>query len=154
VDSSSLSPDASTSWLLDESGTLLSASDSFQDSVELASDGKGFFAAWHDTRAGQDRVFGTRLDADGKALGDPAGIEIAVSTEPRIENRPAVAYDGAGYFVAWLESYEFPSAHPRVQAMRIGLNGERRSDEPIPIDTALSADPNGGLSVDCATSDP
>lgn len=124
---------------------LLSVTDSFQDAVALASDGTGYFAAWHDTRAGQDSIFGTRLGTDGRAR-DSAGIEIA--TGPYTETSPVVAYDEQDYFVAWFEALDRTDANAAVRGARISIL-DGTVGAAIDVDPSRAAQTSGGLSADC-----
>src|SRR5215203_3118143 len=63
----------------------------------LAFDGTKYLVAWHDRRSGND-IYGARVSLAGAVL-DPGGIPI--STAPNPKGRPALAFDGTNYLVAW-----------------------------------------------------
>ncbi|HEX2123532.1 MAG TPA: hypothetical protein VHL59_18015 [Thermoanaerobaculia bacterium] len=65
----------------------------------VASDGQSFFVVWCDRRGGNERIFGTRMTANGDVL-DPTGIDLGPSdtTPPRT---PGVAWSGTSWVVVW-----------------------------------------------------
>ncbi|HEY5913970.1 MAG TPA: MBG domain-containing protein, partial [Verrucomicrobiae bacterium] len=96
-----------------------------QDLPAIASDGANFLVVWLDRRhrAGESwvecDVYGARVTASGEIL-DPDGILIAsnsVSASP-----PAVAFDGANYFVVW-QRYESGSMGP-IHGSRVTREGQ------------------------------
>ncbi len=66
----------------------------------LAWNGSSYLVVWNDARnrssSGTD-IYGIRLDAGGGRLGS----EMPIVTQPGDQRDPAVASDGAGFFVAW-----------------------------------------------------
>lgn len=104
-----------------------------QTDPDIASNGRGFVAAWSDTRMSEhpnfsDRgaVFATRVDEDGRSL-DPFGIELARGAfEPRIAsngNGYMVGYiaTGGGVRVLHLGDDARPDSAPRVLSSNGGL---------------------------------
>jgi hypothetical protein len=74
----------------------------YQDSPALAFDGTNHLVAWQDARSGTSwDSYGTRMSTAGGAL-DSSGI--AISTETGHQVKPALAFDGANYFLAWEDS--------------------------------------------------
>ena len=74
---------------------------SFQQSPALGYDGTNYLVVWHDYRSGETDIYGARVTSAGTVL-DAAGI--AISTAPRGQVRPAVAFDGTNYLVAWSDA--------------------------------------------------
>lgn len=69
----------------------------------LASDGKGFFLTYQTGSASMisnKGVYGQRLDGNGQ----PVGAPITLSTSTQINRKTRVAFDGANYLVAWIDT--------------------------------------------------
>ncbi len=72
-----------------------------QQNPAVAANGAGFFVAWEDQRIsgpGSASIFGTRVTGTG-AISDPNGISIS----PVGASSPAVAANGNGYLVVWVD---------------------------------------------------
>lgn len=67
----------------------------------VASNGSGFLVVWEEARNGTDGIYGTRVSAGGLVL-DPGGIELSNAAGAQL--RPAVAWDGTNYVVAWQDA--------------------------------------------------
>ena len=84
--------------VLDPNGIAISTEMYAQAYPAVTFDGTNYFVVWHDWRSENFDVYGARVDQFGIVL-DPAGI--AVSTVVGGQGRPAVAFDGTNYLVAW-----------------------------------------------------
>ena len=85
--------------VLDPGGVRIDASEMATDNVALASDGHRFLLAWH--RSGEPGLPGTTA---GAILGDDGAVavtEFPISRSVGDAARPAVAFDGTKYLVAW-----------------------------------------------------
>lgn len=81
-------------------------------SPSLASDGSDYFAVWNHNNADQDfrpEVVGSRIPATGT----PSGPVVPISSGEGF--RPAVAWNGETYFVAWLQYSIDANGPPRRQ---------------------------------------
>jgi hypothetical protein len=87
--------------VLDPSGIPISTGANLENTFPaLAFDGTNYLVAWNDNRsdpAGRD-IYGARMSPAGTVL-DPSGIPISVAAS--YQEFPALAFDGANYFVAW-----------------------------------------------------
>ncbi|HSU42187.1 MAG TPA: hypothetical protein VLJ38_21550, partial [Polyangiaceae bacterium] len=97
-----------------------------QGTPAVASDGAGWFVVWTDRRDGASPdIFGARVSANG-AVVESQGF--AISRDPRDEGRPAVAYDGTNFFVAW-------SAGRDVRGARVDTGGHVLDSDTILVAT-------------------
>jgi hypothetical protein len=92
--------------VLDPGGLVVAGLAQWSTQHTVASDGAGYLVAWEDQRFGCCSIFGTRVGAAGNVL-DPAGI--AIATHGREQLRPASAFDGTNYLVAWDDSRRGPT---------------------------------------------
>ncbi len=88
-----------------------------QTDVAVAAGANQFLVAWTDTRAGPGDIYAARVSADG-ALLDATGL--ALTTNVATQVRPAVAFDGANYLVAW-EDYR--SGGGDIYGARVSTSG-------------------------------
>ena len=96
-----------------------------QRSPEVAFDGTNFLVVWADQRSdltdnfyyGTD-IYGTRVTPGGVVL-DPLGIPI--STTYSRQDKPAVAWDGTSFLVAWRDERNVSST--RIYAARVSPGG-------------------------------
>ena len=90
-----------TGGVLDD-GLLLCGEARSQVLPSVASDGGDFLVTWEDLRASTSRadIYATRVTAGG-TVQDPRGF--ALTTAPKDHRAATTVYDGANYFVAWLE---------------------------------------------------
>jgi len=88
--------------VLDPSGIPISSAARDQAYPKLAFDGTNYLVVWDDGRAGPftSGIYGARVTTAGSVL-DPAGIPI--STAQGGQARPALAFDGSNYLVAWYD---------------------------------------------------
>ncbi|MFW5875241.1 MAG: hypothetical protein ACOCXM_00760, partial [Myxococcota bacterium] len=90
---------ASDGTVLDPTGIPVSSESFNQSGQSVASDGAGYFVAWHDARDGtQFDIFGSRLAADG-TVEDPTGIPVSTAAENQFF--PEATFNGSDYFLAW-----------------------------------------------------
>ena len=98
----------------------------------IASDGISYLIVWEDYRAGSySDIYGARVSVDGTLL-DPPGI--AISTAPRYQGFPAIAFDGINYLVVWQDTRD-PSG-TRIYGTRVSTGGVVLDPNGIPISTA------------------
>ena len=86
--------------VLDPSGIAI-ATTPFKGSPTLAFDGTNYLVAWEYYAAGDSQIYGARVTPAGTVL-DPDGNPI--STAPYAQSRPALAFDGTNYMVAWADN--------------------------------------------------
>jgi hypothetical protein len=103
--------------VLDPAGLVIAGLAQWSTQHSVASDGAGYLVAWEDQRFGCCSIFGTRVGAAGNVL-DPVGIPIA--TRGREQLRPASAFDGTNYLVAWDDNRRAPTD---VYAARVTRSG-------------------------------
>jgi hypothetical protein len=114
--------------VLDPLGITISAAAEDQFEAALAFDGTNYCVVWEDGR--DDTLFdiyGARVTSEGLVL-DPAGIPISTDTNAQLT--PAVAFDGAGFFVAW-EDYR-----PGVDTFVSDIYGARVTQQGTVLDAA------------------
>lgn len=86
---------------LDAQPFTISAKPGYERNPAVASDGASFFVAWHDERTlNTTGLYGARVTHAGQVL-DPNGIPIAPNAGVAAYKEPAVAWDGARWYVAW-----------------------------------------------------
>jgi hypothetical protein len=123
--------------VLDPSGIAISAAAGDQRDPAVASDGTDFLVTWDDTRAGLQDVYGVRVSAGG-VVRDSGGF--VISSEPNEQLRPAVAFDGADYFVVWADAR---SGQYRIYGTRV----TPAADVLDPGGIAISSSNGGNASV-------
>jgi hypothetical protein len=115
----------------DLEGTAVTIGANSQYSPDAAFDGEGYMAVWADGRASGLQVYGTRITSSGVIL-DPGGIEVSRGTD--WASTPSIAFDGAGYMVA----FEGPEGKPNytdTYLSRVSMNGEVLDEAPIVLST-------------------
>jgi len=117
--------------VLDPSGLVIARPVTGSDQPTVASDGAGYLVAWEDARFGCCSVYGTRVGAAGNVL-DPAGI--AIATRGREQLRPASAFDGTNYLVAWQDNR---SSTTDVYGARVTRSGRLLDPRGILLSTEL-----------------
>ncbi|MFH1221286.1 MAG: hypothetical protein V1694_12665 [Candidatus Eisenbacteria bacterium] len=106
--------------LLDDENLAISTAASLQTDPAVAFGGD-YFVVWADLREGTDwDIYGTHLDARGKAL-ERSGI--AISTAATAQQCPAVAFDGVNYLVVWQDG-DGRGDFCRVHGVRVNAEGE------------------------------
>lgn len=69
-----------------------------QSRPQVASDGTDWYVIWQDSSGGGNRIRGTTVSANG-LVGTPGGAFLTTGASSQIT--PALAWDGAEYFVVW-----------------------------------------------------
>jgi hypothetical protein len=129
--------------LLDPGGILLSGATSHQATTALAFDGTNYLVSWEDHRSGTSwDVYGARVSPGGRVL-DQNGIPI--STGAGDEWRPALAFDGTNYLVAWDVS---SGLNVDVYGARVSPDGTVLDPAGIPISTAADDQLRPAISFD------
>ena len=112
-----------------------------QQRPAVASDGTNFFVVWEDRRNSDTMwdIFGARVSPGGEVL-DPGGIPISTYPE-NYQHDPAVAWDGAGYLVAWADDRDNtpPRNALRVYGRRVRTDGTVLGSEDFRISAYYSA---------------
>ncbi len=117
--------------LIDPSGFPVSTAAGWQGSPAVAFDGTDFLASWVDTRIGNNRIYGARVNRDGTVL-DTSGIILSTSADDR--RVPAVAFDGASFLVVW-QDYRNGS-DPDIYGARVSREGAVLDPSGIAVSTA------------------
>ncbi|HNT27906.1 MAG TPA: hypothetical protein PKH10_06990, partial [bacterium] len=91
---------ASGGTVLDTTGIMISNAANSQEVPALAFNGTNYLVLWHDSRSGGLDIYGARVATNGTVL-DAAGFTISAAANSQMY--PAVASDGSGYFVAWMD---------------------------------------------------
>lgn len=122
----------------------VASADDRQESVAMAYGGGQHFAVWADRRhlpsGGEVAVYGTRVLPDGTVL-DPTGIAIRSGDASSIVG-PTVAWNGAEFIVAWLEtsSIEDPPGSGTMRTARLYVLARVAPDgallDPTPVPAA------------------
>src|SRR6185436_2428387 len=117
---------------VDTSARQVSHAASRQLEPAIGTDGQGYLLAWSDTRNDEGDIYATRLDAAGRALDDPA---IVVGRATGRQGAPAVAWNGAHYVVAWVDSAGSPPVRAPLRGARVGSDGRLMDAAPIDLGT-------------------
>ena len=104
--------------VLDAAGIPIAATQQEQQAPALTWGNGTYLIAWQDQRAGTWDIYANRVHSDGKVLD---GDGFAVSLAARDQVAPAVAADGAGFFVAWQDGRTLPVA--QIYGARVSVNG-------------------------------
>jgi hypothetical protein len=115
----------------DASGIAISTATGRQGNPDVAYDGTNYLAVWEDYRAGAYDIYGARVDSSGSVL-DASGIPICTATGN--DFRPALAYDGTNYLVAWWDERN-GSSSPDIYAARVSAAGALLDASGIAVDT-------------------
>jgi hypothetical protein len=120
-------------FLIDTSMYLVPA-EALKQEPAVAFDGSNYLVVWTDERSAVNEpdIYATRVAADGTVL-DMAGI--AISTAPRGQWYPEVAFDGTNYLVVWQEgnasSWDIRASRVTVQGEVLDPNGFGVATSPI-----------------------
>src|SRR5205814_60444 len=102
--------------------------------AKLAWNGSEYLIVWEEDRAADPNdVFATRVTPTGEVL-DPEGLPLA--TTPAVPWRPAVAWSGSEFLVAWEDSRDLAASGPNIYASRVTSDGQALDPGGIPISTA------------------
>lgn len=112
--------------VLDTTARLISTAAGDQQAPAVASDGTDFLVVWEDRRisANADDIYGTRVLANG-TVSNPTGVAYAPLTGE--QTRPALAFNGTAYLVAWEDS---SSGSIHIQGARVARDGTLLSAKP------------------------
>jgi hypothetical protein len=108
--------------VLDPAGFNVSQAPDAQWSPDIAFDGTNFLVTWQDVRGSFPPVvsiYAGRVTPSGLAL-DPGGFDIAAGSGG---TQPAVAFDGANFFVVWYEVHGLVPAYYSVWGRRVTPGG-------------------------------
>jgi len=87
--------------VLDPAGVPISTVPYWKATPAVSFDGTNFFVVWQDSRRSMYKdIYGARVNQAGTVI-DPSGIPITTGTAR--PQSPAISYDGANYFVVWLD---------------------------------------------------
>jgi phosphoribosylformylglycinamidine (FGAM) synthase PurS component len=119
--------------VIDTEGFPISAATDDQLTPALAFDGTDYFVTWEDDRDDTlYNIYGARVTPQGEVL-DSAGIPVSTAEDDQLT--PAVAFDGAGFFVAW-EDYR--TGVSDIYGTRVTAQGAVLDPAGIPISTATN----------------
>ncbi|KPJ61434.1 MAG: hypothetical protein AMJ46_01740 [Latescibacteria bacterium DG_63] len=103
--------------VLDRDGFCISSAPGEDYDVAIAFDGTNYLVVWSDSLNDNSDIWGARVTPSGTVL-DPEGI--AVSTAPRKQSSPAIAFDGANYLVVWEDTR---SGNSDIYGARVNVSG-------------------------------
>ena len=109
---------ATDGTVLDPNGVPISGTAWDDKRPSVASDGTNWLVVWQ-VPGWLSHVYGARVDQSGHVL-DPAGIVVAENGFWN-EERPALAFDGSDYVVAWAES--LGATQWDIHGTRVGPDG-------------------------------
>ncbi len=118
--------------VLDASGIAISTATYSQDLPVVEFDGSNYLVAWTDSRDGSLDIQGARVGVDGTVL-DPGGIPI--SSADSSQSWPSVAFDGANYFVVWMDCRD---GFFDIYGARVGVDGTVLDPSGIAISTGAN----------------
>jgi hypothetical protein len=132
--------------LLDDPPIVISSAPGEQALPDVAAGGGEFFVVWQDRRGGlANDIYGARVSAAGAVL-DPDGI--AISAAPADQSAVAIAFDGAGFVVAWDDLRSGMSRD--VYAARVSAAGAVLDPGGIEVSTATSSQTDPDVASDGA----
>jgi hypothetical protein len=105
--------------VLDSSGAVLAVSTTGEWGPSIAFDGTNYLVAWMTRPMTGSDVFGSRVNQQGVLI-DTVGIQI--SAAPNVQEFPAVACSGSGYFTVWSDMRD-PSYTVAVYGARVTTGG-------------------------------
>ena len=117
----------------------------------VAFDGANFLVVWADNRNGASLhdpatdIYGVRVDPKGKPLGS---LDTAICTATGVQQKPAVAHDGADFVVAWMDSRNGDLED--LYGGRIGSLGQVRDPGGIALSRASTREQDPRLASDGA----
>jgi len=135
--------DARSGRSLDPAGIRVCAAADLQERPAVAFDGTNFLVVWQDFRNGKDYdIYAARVSREGRVL-EPDGFPVIC--RPGNQARPAVAFAGGNYVVAWMDARQYPVYG--VYAARVSpaghvLDPEGRAiavEDPARIEKAMPA---------------
>ncbi|MEO0067797.1 MAG: hypothetical protein ABIK23_01530 [candidate division WOR-3 bacterium] len=120
--------------VLDTDGIAISTIVREQSYPAITFDGTNYLVVWADKRgvSGYADIYGARVHPTGTVL-DPVGIPI--STAPYEQSYPAVAFDGANFFVVWQDQRVGAGYFPDIYGARVSQIGSVIDTAGIPIAT-------------------
>jgi phosphoribosylformylglycinamidine (FGAM) synthase PurS component len=119
--------------VLDPDGIAVSAASGGQGYPAIAYGESLYLVVWLDTRDVTSHIYCSRVTVDGTVL-DPDGIP--VSTAANGQSEPAVAWDGAGFLVAWKDTR---GSDEDIYGARVDLDGTVLDPDGIAISTAAGS---------------
>ncbi|MEO0092100.1 MAG: T9SS type A sorting domain-containing protein [candidate division WOR-3 bacterium] len=119
-------------FVLDPNGFAISTAVNCQGEPAIAFDGTNYLVVWEDFRNNPDTsdIYGARVGKNGTVL-DPTGIPI--STAPKSQWSPKVAFDGTNYFVVWEDDR---GDYSDIYGARVNPNGNVLEPDGIIISSA------------------
>lgn len=119
--------------ILDTSGIEISAEYGIGQPQVIFGD-NNYFVVWTDLRAGfYNDIYGARISSTGEVL-DPDGIPISTAND--YQRNPQVAFDGANYFVFWVDERNGGYNNSDIYGARVNTSGVVLDTVGIPISTA------------------
>jgi large repetitive protein len=106
--------------VLDPAGFIVSNDPNEQLRPAIGFDSTNFLVVWQDNRnnAAENDIYGARVTPQGKVL-DLEGL--VISQAPGTQGSPAIAFDGASFFVAWQDDRD--SGHYYIYGARVTPDG-------------------------------
>ena len=93
--------------MLDPAGICVCSAADLQEWPSVAWDGQQFLVVWQDFRNGNDYdIYAARVTSAGKVV-DPDGIPVIAKGANQA--RPAVAFAGEHFVVAWMDARQYPT---------------------------------------------
>ena len=110
--------------------------------------GSNYLVAWENLREAhsyQWQISGIRVRRDGLPI-ESASFPITIPSGPQY--RPAVAFDGIDYVVAWQRTVG--QGLPNIEAVRVMLDGSQRDAEPFMVTTGIGGNSGSGAAETAA----
>jgi hypothetical protein len=99
--------EAKTGKVLDPAGICVCNAADLQEWPSVAWDGRHFLVVWQDFRNGNDfDIYAARVTGAGKIV-DPDGVPVIAKAANQA--RPAVAFAGEHFVVAWMDARQYPT---------------------------------------------
>ncbi len=122
--------------ILESAGIPISTTVSAELEPAIGFGGGQYLVAWYRNSSG-DEIYATRISTGGAVL-DSAGIRL--TTLGGIQNRPAVAWDGSAFMVAWQNSASTSAPGDDLYATRVSADGAAIVSGAVAIATSALAE--------------
>jgi len=121
--------------VLDGAGFAVCTAAGWQTQPQIAANGTNYLVVWNDDRNSNYDIYGTRVSPGGSVL-DGSGF--VVCNDASTQAYPAIASDGAEFFVAWSDSRGASGYDGTTYGTKVDATGRVRDTRGVSIDSAIT----------------